>query len=201
MTTDELIAKLRAQWSVIDQAFALAVSTTHGRVATRIFQEGKNGSGSEIGKYDSTHPLYVNPKYAPVKFTPQGKNQKKPLKTKIFSIKENKKGKHSAKYISIKKDFTERKTKWFSSYKAFRETEGRETNFVNLNLWGRLQSDYVNSLKKRRDGNWTSGVKTLESEKKVFGIERKYGNVFLLQESEKQLLNNTFQAELIRLQK
>jgi hypothetical protein len=98
----------------------------------RIHTEGISVSGSGIGNYNSTDPLYVNPKSSPKKFKPSG-NPEKP------------------------KNVKDRKTKYFKSYKAFRQAVGAESSFVNLELTHRLRKDWALG----KEGNdWVLGFKS-----------------------------------------
>ncbi len=195
MTTDEVIADMKKKLDQMDKAFEIAVRSTHAQQMQRIFVDGERSSGAKIGKYNSTNQLYVNPKNAPRKFTPLGKNQKRSLKTTVFNIKSQK-----ARRVSIKKNFTERKTRWFSSYKDFRQFEGRESGFVNLTLFGKLQSDLANSVIRLAPGRYALGVKNRANADKLLGAIDKYGlDVFKPSQKEKDTLNSVFEAEMQKI--
>lgn len=85
----------------------------------RIHNDGKAVTG-KIGNYATSPSLYVNPKNSPKKFATVGKSGK-------------------AKFKNGKRH----KTKFFQSYKAFRGDIGRETNYVNLQLSGKLKRDFA----------------------------------------------------------
>lgn len=175
-TTKDLINKIRNDLTKVEKAYGLAVAATHAEVVDRIFEEGENNRGGKIGTY-STKPIYVNPDYSPKKFAPKGK-------TGRTSFNNGKK--HKTGYFE-------------SGYKGFRQAIGRESNKVNLRLFGTLQSDFSNSLEKRQSGLYVTGIKNKANAGKIEGIQYKYGNVFLLQKDERKLLVTTFQKELNRL--
>ncbi len=91
----------------------------------RIHNDGVAVDGSQIGHYDNLHPLYVNPNKSTRKFPTKGKTGK-------------------AKF----KNGESHKTGYFESYKAYREKIGRDTEFVNLTLWGSLRSNFSKGVIK-----------------------------------------------------
>lgn len=111
----------------------------------RIHQEGKDTKGSKIGSYNASNPVYVNPKTAVRK---RGVGQPGTFK-----------------------NGNKKKTVKFNSYKAYRGAVGRETNFVNLNLTGKLQADFdlVASGNKAQLGFFTDYGSDISQ-----GMERKY---------------------------
>src|SRR5690606_31005031 len=86
------------------EALELAVRDTHAKQVQRIFVDGKNSSDSQIGKYNTTDPLYVNPKNAP----------------KNTSVR----GKYGQNTFS---NGNKHKTTYFGSYSEFRQSQGRES--------------------------------------------------------------------------
>jgi hypothetical protein len=87
----------------------------------RIHEKGKAVDGGNIGQYDTSSPMYINPNKAPRKaglVPPKGKNGE----TKFKNGKPH-------------------KTTYVNSYKDYRGRVGRKTDKVNLNLTGKLQSE------------------------------------------------------------
>ena len=74
-TPEKYIQQLEKQiMSFINsKAYGQAISTVLSDYVERIFEEGKNSNEAQIGKYNSTKSLYVNPQYSPKKFQPKGK--------------------------------------------------------------------------------------------------------------------------------
>jgi len=113
----------------LNKAILSAALTVNADMSERIFVDGKASDGSEIGKYNTTDELYVNPKNAPKKFPPKGKNG-------------------DVKFS----DGKPHKTSYFDSYAEFRKKIGRKTNKVNLFLFGVLQSNWSNGVKPTERG-------------------------------------------------
>lgn len=98
-----------------DRILRLAVYAVNEKRVERIFEKGQNSAGGKIGSYNSTKPIYVAPEDAPRAVNKRGKTGK-----------------------SIKSGY-------YPSYKAFRQSQGRESGFVNLRLNNELQSDLANA--------------------------------------------------------
>jgi hypothetical protein len=178
MTTEEYIAKMRKNLNEIlqnNKPLAAAVATTHAEQMQRIFTKGKDSTGGNIGAYNSTDPLYVNPNTAPRKFPKKGKTGK----TKF-------------------KNGNDHKTGFFSSYKAFRASQGRQTSFVDLVLSGQLRSDVSNSLTRLNSNVWVTGTKNSANSEKAAGAEAKYGNIFNLNTDEKKEFKEVLKFELLK---
>lgn len=163
-TIAQFIQKQKRRLQEIEKgkAFGEAVANSHSVQVPRIFEKGIKSDGSKIGQYNSSDPLYVNPKTAPKSFPTKGKTGK-------------------ATFKSGKKH----KTGFFTSYKAFRSGQGRESNFVNLRLFGRLQLDYTNGLRRISPLKWVAEVKTEESADKIEGNKDRFGLTFSLTKKEK----------------
>ena len=133
----------------------------------RIFGQGLNSNNAQIGAYNSTDPLYVNPKNAPKKFTPRGKptGKRKTGKTRF---------KNGEPHI----------TKYFKSYKDFRSNQGRKTGKVDLVLSGDLKSDYSTPPERVSNTNYVAGVSRTRNADKLEGMEEKYGDIFGLTKEE-----------------
>lgn len=178
ISIQEYITKLQKRiddlQAVEEEARYIAVQTIHADQVERIFSLGMASDGSKIGNYNTTKSIYVNPKDAPKGFTPEGKTGKK----------EHING---AQY----------KTKYFSSYAAFRANQGRKTDAVNLDLFGRLKSEYENGLRRGDEGAWISGLRTDESIDKAVGNQYRFNKgIFALTESEKEKYFNILFNEI-----
>src|SRR6478736_5963469 len=114
MTTNEYISKLNSKIAKFKTGLSIGIAAqdTHVKMVERIFEEGKTADGEQKQYNDST-PLYVNPNNSPKKFPTKGKDGK-------------------AKF----KNGEKHKTGYFDSYKAYRDKIGRDTDKVNLTLWG-----------------------------------------------------------------
>lgn len=176
MSTEEYITKLRTKLRELEQnnkPLARAVATVHAEQMERVFVKGQATTGS-IGSYNSTKPLYVNPKTAPRNFPTKGKTGK----TKFDNGKSHKTG-------------------FFTSYKSFRASQGRQTSFVDLKLSGQLQRDMSNSLTRLNPSVWVTGTKNKANSKKAEGAEAKYGNIFNLSKTEKEDFKEVLRDELL----
>ncbi len=116
------------------------VSKLQRTIATYLLQSNweriSRGQGVNrvIGRYNTTKPLYVNPKKAVRSFGVAGKTGK-------------------SKFLNG----NSHKTKYFSSYKDFRTKVGRETSVVNLQLSGKLRRDWA----IEQDGkDWVIGFRS-----------------------------------------
>lgn len=177
LTTKQFIKKQEKKLKEITKKgipLGRAVATVHAMQTKRIFEQGGAVVG-KIGTYNSTDPLYVNPKEAPRSFPPRGKTGKTAFKS----------GKAH-------------KTGFFSSYKAFRASQGRETSFVNLRLTSRLFLDFSNGLIKISAVKWTSGVKSLSNADKIAENERRFGRIFDLRVKERKEFLKINQIELTK---
>ena len=177
MTIKQFIEKQNKRLKEIEKgkAFGEAVANSHAKQVPRIFEQGIKSDGSKIGQYDSTDPLYVNPKTAPKSFATKGKTGK-----------------------SAFKNGKKHKTGYFTSYKAFRAKQGRETSFVNLRLFGRLQQDYSAGLRRVSPLKWVAEVKTNESADKIEGNKKRFGLTFALTKKEKTAFIKDQEEILIR---
>jgi hypothetical protein len=114
----ELLAKTLANKDTIKKRVTIvAAKSTEADYKERIFVDGKDSKGGNIGKY-STKPLYAsksNLKGLPKsKFKPKGKNGK-----------------------SVFKNGKKKKTTYLKAgYKEFRDRSGRQSAKVDLNLTG-----------------------------------------------------------------
>lgn len=162
-----------------------------GEVRRRIHVDGLKTDGTDIGKYNDTDPIYVNPKDSPRSFKPEGK----PRKTGVFKSGK-KKGQDkfkSNKVRTFKKKGelfaveTKHTTKYFESYKSFRDDVGVQTNKVNLSLLAEMENDFkavADDPIKTNTGyglGFTNPINALKAE----GQEERYGEIYSLTENEK----------------
>lgn len=177
------------------------------QIKQRIHGEGQAADNSDIGQYNKTTPLYVNPLNSPKSFKPLGKNAVYNIKEKKFVDFDNvhieykkvlKKGQH--KFVNGK----DRKTKYFPSYDAFKTEIGRnEIGKVNLFLFGGLSSQFTVIAMGAGFGlGWIPGEMIAEGVKKqVFSyyqrakaLELKYAKrIWGLSVAEKELSINAGQ--------
>lgn len=169
MTSKEWIIKMRRRINTLKsgKAMQLAVTSTVGEVAERIFEDGKKSSGGRIGKYDSKTPLYAYDAESPRAVTHRGKTGK-----------------------TIKGGY-------YASYKAYRAQQQRESNFVNLRLTNDFQSDYLNNSVSKtstaipkakpikvNNFEYLVTVSRPENVDKYLGFNEKYGDIFSLTQKE-----------------
>lgn len=208
MTIEQFIIKtekLKREILTKDPPLKLAAYSVLAIQSERIFTNGKNVDGL-THQYNSTDELYVNPKTSPgKKFKPEGKPKgegQKGERKKKANIKFGGRGFSKEKPSKIA---TDRKTKWFASYKSYRETIGFNTNFVNLQLSGELKSDFENPRGKKptpTEINVHEYVIELNKElstKKVEKFNLKYGNVFGLSKFEIEEFYRIAALEFVRL--
>lgn len=193
MTGDEFIRKQKERLQKAqEKAFKIAVFDSHRLMGNRIFVNGEAADDRKIGSYNSTNPIYVNPKNSPRKFTPEGK----PKET-------GKKGARSKTRIIETDSGTERlkfkhTTRYFESYKAFRGYIGRKTDVVNLNLFGILQNDFITGLRKVDNSTYEAVLKQGINVKKAQGQEKHFGKkIFSLSKHEREQLYETVRRETI----
>lgn len=155
----------------------VAAQDTHVKVVQRIFDKGKNAQNGPIGQYNTSNPLYVNPRYSPKKFAPRGKNGESKFKN----------GKT-------------KKTRHFKSYSDYRQAIGRQVAFVNFKLSGTLQSDFGKGVQRINSLRYASGVR-INNEKKIKGLENKYGNVFRLTPKERTNFKQVLAFESVTILK
>lgn len=173
--------------------FALEVRSTVAIQTDRIFNKGLLSSGDKIGKYNTTEPLYVNPKTsAGKKFTPEGKPIEVVVKKKIKKLRSFNKTLQIDKTTGRKTILADRKTKWFPSYAEYRKTIGRQIAFVDLRLSGDFFQDFANSKTtqaakpvKISDTQYNVELKRDINTKKLEGLTDKYGKFANLTKKER----------------
>lgn len=169
------------------------VATTIGAIMKhRIHTEGKKSDGTNIGEYNDTDPIYVNPKNSPRNITPEGKPKK------VGTFKSGKK-KGQDKIQGNKKN----KTKYFSSYKSFRDHIGRDTSKINLSLSGSgMESDFGISAEDpiKTNTGYGLGFKNVLNALKAEGHVSRFGQIYVLSESEKTTLRETAEDFIFRME-
>lgn len=185
MTTQEYIQKLNSKISKLQTGLPIGIAAqdTHVKMVERIFEEGKKSDGSGIGKYNSTDLLYVNPNDSPKKFPTKGKPDKNGKAKSKFSNGES------------------HKTGYFESYKAYREKVGRQTDHVNLNLFGNLHNDFGKGVVKLNTQTYASRISQGSNEKKREGMEEKYGDIFKVTEGERENFKEVLNFEVMQILK
>lgn len=185
MTPEEYQNNLNNRFALelkaMEDAFLATVKDAVGNMGVRIFEDGKNSSGSTIGTYKNNNELYVSDSRSPR----AGNHKGKP----------NEQGK--SKTI---------KTTYYESYKGFRSKQGRESNFVNLRLFGRLMSDFFNAPVSDKVPAEASPIMVDafqyytrvrdENTGKMKGAEAKYGRIFAHTKEERERFNRTLNFEL-----
>jgi len=191
MTTAEYNANLNKFISDLNQnnrPLKRAATSSVQQIGNRIFDEGKKSDGSDIGQYDTTTPLYVNPN------TSKNAGRLRPTK-----------GKHGEHLFKSGK---EHKTTYVPSYKELKNLQGQPSDKVHLRDKYVLESDFRkgNTPTKINSNLYTIQLDRKENFGKIEGINEKYGMVTdpTVQEIEKfeknvelELLNDMQKAGLI----
>lgn len=171
--------------------FERAVRTTIAEQGVRIFVKGKDSSGGNIGQYNDSTPLYVDPNTAPG----QASKLKPPTGKTGRTI-----------FASTGKPH---KTTYVKSYKALKQTLGMNVSFVDLQYSGTLRNDFFNSKTEGKavptkisETEYQVKLKNKENPDKVEGLQDKYGVIFDLTKTERkrffEFLDKEFQLALIK---
>lgn len=181
MSTDEFLKKQDEKYRLLvtkNKPLELAVRSVMAEQSKRIFINGLNASNGVIGSYKGGE-IYVSP------------NANKSLPK--FPLK--------GKYGNAKfKDGSPHKTGYFTSYLSFKEKIGRNKKIktVDLFLTGALQRNWSNakvlSGAMARRINSNNYVVALTNENYV--KTERYGNVFGLSKSEKDVFIKVLNYEL-----
>lgn len=176
MTIEEYITKQQKRINQVRiKAYKIAVFDTHRVMANRIFNEGEAANESLIGSYNTTKPLYINPKNAPRSFPTGGKTGNK-----------RNGGRH--------------KTAFFNSYRDFKRTIGQPTDRVRLKLFGRMQSDFVTGIRKVSNVEYTTSFKDKINLKKSRGQEARFGKaIFKFGDTEIKNMDRVMRLEVNRI--
>lgn len=156
----------------------VAAYTTTALMGERIFDEGRTTDGATIGQYDDK-PMYVSLAAIPrPKGAPTGKTGKSKFKD----------GKvHKSKYFE-------------EGYKGYRGNVGRQVAKVDLSLTGELRMDFGNQKqvaepRKISDEEYQIRLDKEIDQDKRQGAEEKYGKIFTVSDSEKEVFYNTVNFE------
>ena len=181
----EYIVALRKRVDALKAGIPLSIAAVviHGSQARRIFFLGEKSDGTPIGKYNDAEEkpleieLYVSPWLTPVKLKTTGKHGEDTFKS-------------GKKHL----------TTYYSSYEDLRERQGKESGFVNLDLWGILRSDFTASIKQINAGEWHSLLSDKNIEKAA-GNEKRFGDIFKLTKDERDNFNERMQLEYTKIMK
>jgi len=188
MTIEEFNLKLRqalAEIEANDVPLKLAAYSSVAAVSKRIFTDGGNASGGQIGQYKSDGGIYINPKKAfggSKLGTPRGKTGE----TKF---------KNGRSHVTV----------YLDSYKDYKAALGKPSGgaYVNLELSGDLKSDFENGKvptpQERGPHEYFIGLKRPINQDKVAGLEQKYGKVFALTDAEVQEFIEDVKFEFARI--
>ena len=160
MTNEEYIKKLECTQKIIaeNRPLAIAASSIHAIRIERIFTDGRNTSGGQIGKYDTKRPMYINPLSAAGDTEGLNPPTGKTGRTKFESTGQP------------------HKTTYVNNYKEYRNRIGKRIDTVNLTLYGDLRSNFSNNSRatKVSDNEYITGLDDANS-KKAKGLTEKYG--------------------------
>jgi len=178
MTTNEYLTQLNRRLNALDEAKLIYPIATeiHRRQLKRLFDEGEKASG-KIGSYSTKTMLATKSQFVKQGAFKQtvrtvtrknGKAKKVPLWLKF---------KNASKAVPV--------MELTGGYKQFREIQGRQGAFVDLQLSKDLRNDYAAHLKT--DGNSVvSTVSRKINRDKISWLSAKYGSdLFKLNEKEK----------------
>lgn len=187
MTTEQFISQQKERLSRLEKGehVFIAVSDSVADMSVRIFEKGIATDASQIGKYNTVDPLYINTaKKSPKKLKGQGK----PIG--------NSKGK------TVHDNGEPYKTTYFESYSDFRKKVGRSSDVVNLNLYGNLKLDFENGLVKVDDNNFHLVLKNKTDRNKASGAEEHFKKrIFYPTKEEESELLRVVQFESLRIMK
>jgi len=143
MSPSQLADQLRAKIDDLkrnNRPLKLATASAVAEMSERIFTRGENVAGQTF-QYNSTNPIYVDPKDSPKKFPTKGKNGKT-----TFANGES------------------HKTGYFDSYKSYKKAIGQKTDHVHFALHNDLKFDFENT---RSEGDKPSAIRMSVNEYQV----------------------------------
>lgn len=155
-------------------ALLIAVKDVNSEMGERIFEDGKAVDG-EIGKY-STEPTYIGDKNSPKTGTHQGE----------YGDTEFMNGKpHTSTYYA-------------GGYSEYRSAMGRSNKTVNLDLTGRLKTNFLNGIVELKEG--VIGIKLRgENADKARGNQARFRKrIFGITRDERIRFKRTLKFELIK---
>lgn len=186
MTIEEFKLKLEqalAEIKANDTPLRLASYGAVAQISKRVFTDGGNADGGKIGQYNSTDPIYLNPKKAfggSKLGTPRGKNGD----TKF-------------------KDGRSHVTVYLDSYKDYKSILGKPSGggYVNLELSGDLKSDFENGMAPIQISTheYAIGLKRPINIEKRKGLEARYGKIFAMTNKEVEEFIKDIQFEFAKL--
>lgn len=186
MTIEEFKLKLEqalAEIKANDTPLRLASYGAVAQISKRVFTDGGNADGGAIGQYNSTDPIYLNPKksFGGSKLgTPRGKNGD----TKF-------------------KDGRSHVTVYLDSYKDYKSILGKPSGggYVNLELSGDLKSDFENGMAPIQISTheYAIGLKRPINIEKRKGLEARYGKIFAMTNKEVEEFIKDIQFEFAKI--
>lgn len=195
LTTQEFLNKLqrvRLNISEDDTPLKLASYSVIAKQAKRIFTDGLNANGSEIGQY-STKDIWINPDPPKGDFVPRNSGGFTPTKGKT--------GK--SVFASTGEPH---KTSYFKGWKGLREAQGLPTDNVKLDFTGELFSDFCNpqggtpTTRKVSNTERVTSLRKPLSVTKLQGAEERYkAPIGTLTEDERQTFFETVRFEMRKL--
>lgn len=169
--------------SIVDDKLMIEIgSTVQANTLERIHEDGLDSNLRNIGSYDTTTPIYINPDKAPRKTANKAKG--------IEGLK------RAGKYGDTKfKNGKPHKTAYNANYKALRNKIGRRIDKVDLNFSGKLSKEFGLDLKSKNevDLGFLTEYGTLISE----GLEIKYGKkIWDITENDVKDINTIINAKI-----
>jgi hypothetical protein len=168
LTIDEWFTKLDTRLKEIEEG-KQAISCIQGTIANyipRIFEDGLNSKGSDIGEY-STKRTVINSSQSPKSFA---NDTFVPFKA-------------AKRQATGKKGFFGKEFE--GGYKQFKGFIGRGTR-VNLRLFGELMRDAASAFLVKEADGITYKLKRQSNAKKKEWMEAKYGAIFNLTAKERE---------------
>lgn len=178
MTSEEYIRRYKQKINELKASdiVGIAAQDTHSIMIERIFDDNENVTNAQIGKYNTTDPLYVSPITSPKKFPPKGKNG-------------------NSKF----EDGKLHKTGYFKSYSDYRKSQGRKTDKVDLFMFGNLRSDFSKGVVKINNSEYVSKILRDENIKKKEGAEFRFGKIFSLTPKERTNFKQVMAFEVMQI--
>lgn len=168
---------------IVDEKLMIEIgSTIQANTLERIHEDGLDSDLRNIGSYDTTTPIYINPDKAPRKTANKAKG--------IEGLK------RAGKYGDTKfKNGKPHKTAYNANYKALRNKIGRRIDKVDLNFSGKLSKEFGLELKgiNQVDLGFLTEYGTLISQ----GLETKYGKkIWDISENDVKDINTIINAKI-----
>ena len=191
MTTDQLIAKLKKRVAEIDEAKLVypIAAQVHRLQVKRLFDEGEKANG-KIGNYSTKTMLATKRQFLRQSAFKQSKRSKTLKNGKTKQVPLWLRFKNASKAVPV--------MELTGGYKQFKEIQGRNGAFVDLQYSKDLRADFATHLKE--DGNSVvSTVSKKINRDKISWLSTKYGpDLFKLKESEKQFFATETTKALVK---